>query len=137
MGYYTSFKLSYEIREPVDDVVENFKARLNSLEIDIPEGIDISSEGLEDKLFKTLESDNFCNYSPLIDFVNGNADCCKWYEHDEDMVKLSKMFPGVLFTLRGEGEESGDLWVSYYLNGKHQLCKAEAVYPEFDESKFQ
>lgn len=121
MGYYTSFKLSYEIREPVDDVVENFKAR----------------EGLEDKLFKTLESDNFCNYSPLIDFVNGNADCCKWYEHDEDMVKLSKMFPGVLFTLRGEGEESGDLWVSYYLNGKHQLCKAEAVYPEFDESKFQ
>jgi hypothetical protein len=44
----------------------------------------------------------------------GNA---KWYEHDDDMCKLSSKFPEVLFTLTGEGEETGDVWRKWYQNG--------------------
>ena len=34
----------------------------------------------------------------------------KWYDHDEDMIKLSLRFPDYTFILEGEGEENGDLW---------------------------
>jgi hypothetical protein len=30
-------------------------------------------------------------------------DKCKWYEHDDIMIKLSKKYKGVLFKLSGEG----------------------------------
>ena len=41
------------------------------------------------------------------------SDSCKWYEHEEDLKPLSKKFPDVMFTLFGEGEESGDIWRKY------------------------
>jgi hypothetical protein len=41
----------------------------------------------------------------------------RWYEHDAEMCDLSLVFPDVLFTLTGEGEESGDIWRKWYRNG--------------------
>jgi len=41
----------------------------------------------------------------------------KWYEHDEDMKALSKVFPTTVFKLHGDGEEVGDSWERYYHNG--------------------
>lgn len=32
----------------------------------------------------------------------------KWYDHVEDMIKLSKVFPETLFILDGWGEELGE-----------------------------
>lgn len=55
---------------------------------------------------------------------------CKWYTHEDDMVALSQAFPGVLFTLTGEGEEAGDLWRKYFLNGRKQIAKAKIEYDE-------
>ncbi len=67
--------------------------------------------------------------------ANGNTeDACKWYSHRKDMRDFSFRHPDVLFTLNGEGEESGDIWVEYYKGGKMQPCKAEIVLPDFDES---
>ena len=68
----------------------------------------------------------------------GTGDClclweCKWYEHDEDMLKLSLEFPYILFTLHGDGEDSEDMWYTYYLNGKMQEDRAQIVYNGFDE----
>lgn len=57
----------------------------------------------------------------------------KWYEHTLDMKKISTKFPDILFILSGQGEEPGDLWREYHLNGKFQFEKAK--FDDFDEEK--
>lgn len=57
----------------------------------------------------------------------------RWNDFDRDMLLLSTKFPGVLFTLYGDGEYSDDNWVDYFQDGKEMYCKAEIVYPEFDQ----
>lgn len=64
-------------------------------------------------------------------------DRCKWYSHQEHMKELSLLYPDVLFKLEGEGEESGDLWIMYFQNGKQQICRATITYEDFDESKLE
>lgn len=60
-----------------------------------------------------------------------------WYEHESDMKKISREFPGVLFLLEGEGEEAGDLWKKYFRSGKMQTAKAVITFEPFDESKLK
>lgn len=43
---------------------------------------------------------------------------CNWYEHDQDMKAVSKVFPHLLLVLDGSGEESGDIWRKIYLDGE-------------------
>ena len=61
----------------------------------------------------------------------------KWYSWNNDMLSLSKMFPDVLFTLNGVGEEHGDIWRAFIKNGKMQVSKAVLMYEPFDESKMK
>ena len=56
----------------------------------------------------------------------------KWYNHDTDLKRFSQNHPEALFLLRGEGEDSGDIWREYYKNGKVQVCKAKLVFPDFN-----
>ena len=65
------------------------------------------------------------------------GDEVKWYQHEEDMKLYSSENPTVLFTLKGEGEESGDIWIAYHKAGKVQTCKAKIVFDDFDESKLE
>ena len=65
----------------------------------------------------------------------GRNDPCKWHIHEQDMKELSKIYPETTFLLEGQGEESEDIWRKYFKNGKMQVCKAETVFPAFDESK--
>jgi hypothetical protein len=60
---------------------------------------------------------------------------CKWYNHEADMRRISLLHKGVLFTLHGKGEESGDIWAKYFLNGKMQVEKAKIVIASFDSDK--
>jgi hypothetical protein len=53
----------------------------------------------------------------------------KWYDHEEDMEKISSQFPGILFVLKGEGDESDDLWKNYFLNGQMGGGSATITYP--------
>ena len=73
--------------------------------------------------------------------ISGNSikfgwdDSYKWYTHEQDMKELSEIYTETTFILEGEGEESGDIWRKYFKNGKMQVCKAEIVFPAFNESK--
>ena len=57
------------------------------------------------------------------------------YEHTEDMRKISKIYQNVIFSLYGNGEEDGDMWVKYFMNGKVQTEDAVITYADFDPKK--
>lgn len=62
---------------------------------------------------------------------------CKWYDYNEEMAEFSKKYPNWLFTLSGTGEEAGDIWKRYYLNGKVQEAVARITFDDFDEKKLK
>ena len=71
------------------------------------------------------------------DDIIRTGDATKWYDHDEDCAEMSKKFPGVVFKLHGEGEQSGDIWDAYYKDGLCQICRAKLIFPEFDQTKLK
>lgn len=67
---------------------------------------------------------------------NGDSEqSCKWYDHEKHIKAFSLNHPEALFILNGEGEESGDIWVKYFKNGKMQKCKAKITFDEFNFEK--
>lgn len=60
----------------------------------------------------------------------------KWYDWSDDIAKLSKKFPDVLFTIEGRGEDSTDIWGYYYKDGKSYIQAEVTIYdyPEAPES---
>lgn len=110
MGYYTRYSLDWDgegVREA--DVI----AALGQVNEDFKEDIEAyHTEFIGDLFMEEL----------------------KWYEHREDMIKVSRMFPDAIFTLYGEGEDYSDIWKEYYKNGKMQYAPARIVYPDYDES---
>jgi len=56
-----------------------------------------------------------------------------WDDYEEHMRMLSKMYPKVLFTLYGWGEDRDDVWAGYAKGGKYYEVAAKIVYPAFDE----
>ncbi|AUS02931.1 hypothetical protein NVP2275O_350 [Vibrio phage 2.275.O._10N.286.54.E11] len=61
----------------------------------------------------------------------------KWYDYVDHMKSVSSQFSGLLFKLYGEGEDSSDMWVEYWRDGKRQRVEARIEYDEFDESKLK
>lgn len=61
----------------------------------------------------------------------------KWYDWEENMREYSQKYPHILFSLYGNGEENGDIWVAYILNGKVQYEELPKTFPPFDESKLK
>jgi|WetSurMetagenome_2_1015567.scaffolds.fasta_scaffold767129_1 hypothetical protein len=108
MGYYTSYKLT--LHEPSSFV------------------------GREEELIGAFRK--ICDGAEFGLTEHGNtAESIKWYDHEDDLCKFSRMYPEVVFKLSGEGEESGDQWVLYVKNGKSQRCKAKITYEDYDEQK--
>jgi hypothetical protein len=67
------------------------------------------------------------------DIIGGDA--MKWYDWNDDLASISKDYPNLLFSLEGEGEESGDIWKAWARNGKVVVVKAEIKFrePDFDK----
>ena len=58
---------------------------------------------------------------------------CRWHSIEEDIRKLSAMYPGVLFTVKSDVPDYGeDPVVEYFYEGKTH--KAVITYSPFDES---
>ena len=75
-------------------------------------------------------SDKISGYLHIKSFSSLRNDSMKWYDHDKDMLALSKAFPNIVFVLTGEGEERDDNWISYYKNGQMETCRGTIVYDE-------
>lgn len=106
MGYYTRYKLEIKTIDQPNDVSHN-------------------------DIWTWIKNQN--EKSDL--FYGLNGDDCKWYDHEDAMRKLSSKYPEFLFTLSGEGEESGDIWCKYFKGGKMQRADAVITFEEYDEKK--
>jgi hypothetical protein len=84
-------------------------------------------------------NDGFTDYKNEISEISGYNnpfdDSCKWYLHEDHMREYSKKHPNTLFKLIGFGDENGDMWHEYYLNGKMQRVNCEIIFSAFNESE--
>ncbi len=71
----------------------------------------------------------------ILNFLVDEYESVKWYSWKEEMLKLSKIAPRILYCLKGEGEENGDLWRCYFKYGKSQNIRATIQYDPYDEEK--
>lgn len=145
MGYITAFNLELKklnnkqvvIPISIDDVI-NVVNNNNFSKEDILKNLEALKSGAklidEDYIINALlEKYEFANYA--LDKDGETKNSTKWYEHNENMLDISKEYPEWLFILSGAGEENGDLWKKYYLNGKVQVAKAIINYDDFDINK--
>jgi hypothetical protein len=134
VGYYTNYSLDIEI---YDKSLVAQKKCVNEEHTGYPDdalfchicGKSLSTNAIIKQVWEAIDEKNFP--------VGFNYEPCKWYLHDADMRLISIKYKGILFILKGEGEENGDLWVKYYLNGKCQVALAEITYAEFDCDKLE
>jgi len=114
MGYYTYFTMeaqNIKNEEEYNSIVHALKER------ELFSNEDTSGVFDEGKYYEISHTAYFKAY-----------DECKWYEHTYDMVKISRLFPGVTFRLSGEGEERDDMWHEYFHNGDSEECHAHIIF---------
>ena len=94
--------------------------------------LDVEAETIE-QAYSAIASlrRNSSSAEYALDYAGNSGESCKWYNHEENLVDTSFMFPDVKFTLSGEGEEAGDIWKLYVINGKTERVRAKVT---FDES---
>lgn len=126
MGYYTRYELK------VNEGNSYLMAKKMLEECDGSDRFYAFERALED-FVEDLDEKSGNDF--ILSLVSGEE--VKWYEHEEDMKFLSQQFPDILFKLHGEGEENGDIWDKYFMNGKMQHCHAVMTIPPFDKSKLE
>ena len=133
MGYYTNYNLDIERYDDMVGCGHEFKKEDKFCPVC---GRNLLTPFSIDEAVINFYDSEIGDYN-FSDFIQGDGEDCKWYSHEDDMKKISKKFIGYLFTLEGEGEESGDVWKKYYLNGKCQIAKAKISIAPFDKSKLE
>jgi hypothetical protein len=141
MGYTTTYSLSWQdlkhVGVPQDKSVAAALADLATLPNQdvaksIAEKAGLKLRTLDEWVAKLITEDEDADYALEPD---GNTkESCKWYDWQKSLIAFSVATPGVLFTLDGEGEESGDIWKAYALDGKIQIAKAEIIIAGFNEA---
>lgn len=119
MGYYTDFKLTVYHKD-------EFLAGKRS---------PILAEENSNAFLALKKEIERLNVFDTVFYDDGSCYCNnKWYDSSDDMCVLSRRFPGYAFELSGFGEEAEDIWKEYFIDGQHQLCRADIVYPPFDSA---
>ena len=78
--------------------------------------LEVSSQKYE--IFEFLRH-ALCQNSDPMRCLLGDGWEAKWYEHVEDMRKISIAYPKVQMILHGLGEDSGDEWIESYYGGQY------------------
>lgn len=83
-----------------------------------------------DPLRSVLGEPDPCFASIIKKWTGSNpfSDRCAWYSHEYDMTKLSEQFPAYVFRLRLDGEESEDICVKHFFQGKMHLSRAKITF---------
>lgn len=102
MGYYTDYSIEVQTGKDYDGTLMS-DIRQNLVTISVYAGWHHKSPG----------------YVNLIGH--------KWYNHETDMVKLSKAFPDIRFEMHCQGED-GQQWMVYAFGGKVERCESEVVF---------
>jgi len=134
MGYYTTYSLDVGRKH----LHEYEKERIDKIKAQAKETSDPDVKRILEKGAYKLEQEAYFEPEEKVSKeigYNPFDDSCKWYKHESDMASFSKKYPESLFVLKGEGEESEDIWIKYFLNGKMQTAEAKITFEEFDESK--
>ena len=105
MGYYTDFELTVDRVNPL--LRADLEEEIRKMNVFDPGNVD----------------------------TGWSVNAAKWYDHDEDMLLLSRRFPDTVFTLYGYGDSIDDRWVSYYKSGAQQYAEAVIIYADFDENQ--
>lgn len=134
MGYYTRYELEWKPLKEIEPLA-NCDHKVPKGAKFCPEcGVAVGAVGISERISRAIreaKEQNSENFYALEEDGSG-SDACKWYEHESDMIDFSRKFPDVLFTLKGIGEESGDIWTKYFVNGKVQVAKAKIIVDGFD-----
>lgn len=140
MGYYTHFSLEVMLDESeivtrettILEMLKNAQSDTERLNL-IRDAAQIRGTTQED-IIANLRDDN-AEAEYALDTDGSSAQEAKWYNWEEDIRYFSKKYPTALFTLSGKGEDAGDIWKAYFINGKAQIAKARIVIDEFDPKK--
>lgn len=106
------------------------------LHLSTPEGERLPSRKIEEVCEFILASLGFEGLREAADLREGGlSGWDKRWEPDDDLLPLSRRFPDVLFTLRGQNEEDEAPFKTYYLDGGLQHTLAELRFEPFDPTK--
>lgn len=128
MSYYTYFELT-AMNMPNGDYVSN-KVEDSIMRELYPKFYSVSAQ--EDIEANEIEADE----DGFISFAVLEEDNFKWYDHERDMLEISRKYPDVLLILHGTGEEHDDIWIKYFMNGDVQVAPGRIEYDEFDPTYF-
>lgn len=53
----------------------------------------------------------------------------RWYDHEVDMLQLSKKYPEYIFQLTGFGENPFDIWRKWFENGRMMEWVVDSTIP--------
>lgn len=146
MGHYTYYNL--EEASSVNEIKTDEKYKkaqhiYNNMLIDLEKiGIHTPDVNIPINPFK---SQNL--YKEIISYMKLNFDYsfddngqihATWYEHEEDMKKVSLHFPNVLIKTHGEYDEDEIyVWDSWFLNGKSYKGEYTLQPPKFNLSMLE
>lgn len=140
MGYYTHYSLEVTLDEAdivtreatILEMLKNAQSDTERLSL-IRDAAKIRGITQEDIIADLQDTCDEAKYA--LDKDGNSVQEAKWYYWEKDMREFSKKYPSALFTLSGEGGETGDIWKAYFINGKAQIAKARIVIDEFDPKK--
>lgn len=103
MGYLSNFYIKFEnLKDFSDEEKENILEEI---------------VGNVDYLEHYIDDNDFYNDSKI------DAYDLKWYEYQDDLIRLSKLLPKLKFYVDVYGESDGDIQRTYFYNGDCQIEK--------------
>lgn len=139
MGYNTRYTLTIQkenLRLADSKAVQDIQGFLMRSGFDIGEHTVVRMMTELSEHFRSLDVEDSEIFGKLeeistYDFDEDGFTEGKWYDHEKDMKVLSGLYPNIVFTLDGEGEEQGDVWKKTFKDGKLEKSrKARIVFDD-------